>query len=665
MTPLVSVPVAGAPRLRRRIRRTRAGNPRGRGYAPRVLPERVSDKLDALPASPGVYLFEGSSGEVLYVGKASSLRSRVRSYFLPGSTDVRAFVPFLAGLIEDLTTFVVANEKEAALLENELIKEKQPRFNVKLRDDKDFLSLRIDSSEAWPKLGVVRRPKPDGARYFGPYDSATSARQTLRQINRFFQLRTCKDGEFRSRVRPCLQYQIKRCPAPCVKEVDREEYGAQVELVALFLEGRHETLVEDLERRMRDAATDLAFERAATYRDQLRAVERARTKQRIATVTDLDQDVLGLHRAGDQAEVAVLEVRGGHLTRVRTYALADVTLPDDELLAGFAGEYYQRGAAVPDELLLPQAIEAAAGLEGWLSQARDKKMSVLVPKRGAKVRLLEMAAENATHAFREKARAREDIEARLEELQRRLRLEVSPRRIECIDISHIGGSDTVAAITALRDGELDKTRYRTFRMKRAGGGDDYGAMYEALTRRFERGKNDEEGWELPDLFVVDGGKGQLGVAVTVMEDLDVQGVDVVGLAKARVVAGEQDGEGATLRTSERVFVPGLREPFVLKPHTDEFFLLTHLRDEAHRFAITYHRKLRKKKRLTSDLDSISGVGPARRRTLLRAFGSMKRLRAATADEIAQVEGIGPQLAASIQHALQGGTLQGGTPQGGE
>ena len=441
-----------------------------------MISEDVQRKLDALPASPGVYLFEDRDGRVLYVGKARSLRSRVRSYFAASNSDTRPFIAFLEGELGDLRTYVVGNEKEAALLENELIKEHQPRYNVKLRDDKDFLSLRIDPKVSWPRLSVVRRPKPDGARYYGPIDSATSARQTLRQINRFFRLRTCKDTEFRARVRPCLQYQIKRCPAPCVKEVDRDAYLAQVDLVGMFLEGRHEDLVEDLDRRMREAADGLRFEEAAVYRDQLRAVDRVRTSQRVASVKEIDQDVVGLFRAGDQVEVALLRVRGGHLNSVRTFELGSSSLPDDELLSSFIGEYYRVAGTIPDEVLLPLEVEAQDGLEGWLTDERGKRVRVLAPQRGAKVRLVEMARENAEHAYREKARAKQDLEHRLGELQKKLRLRVLPRRIECVDVSHSGGHDTVAAVTALTDGELDRRRYRSFRIKRASGGDDYAAM---------------------------------------------------------------------------------------------------------------------------------------------------------------------------------------------
>lgn len=607
-----------------------------------MLSADVRRKLDGLPSAPGVYLFEDRAGAVLYVGKARSLRSRVRRYFQPGSPDQRPFVALLGTELGDLTTFVVANEKEAALLENELIKRHQPRYNIKLRDDKDFLSIRIDPSASWPRLGVVRRPKPDGARYYGPYDTATSARQTLRQINRFFRLRTCKDTEFRTRVRPCLQYQIKRCPAPCVREVDRDAYLAQVDLVGLFLDGHHDELVRDLEARMRTAAADLRFEQAAVYRDQLRSVERVRVPQRIAVVKDVDQDIIGLHRAGDQVEVAVLRVRGGHLNAVRTFELTGVSLPDDELLSSFVGEYYRVRGQIPDELLLPLEVEASDGLAEWLGEERGRKMSVLVPKRGLKRRLVEMAAENAEHAYREKARAREDLDERLGQLQAKLRLPVLPRRIECIDISHIGGTDTVAAVTAMTDGELDRSRYRSFRVKRAGGGDDYGAMYEVLARRLKRGRDREQGWELPDLLVVDGGKGQLNVALAALKDFRVEGVSVVGLAKER----KQSGEPTQV---ERVFLPGRKNPVTLPLRSASRHFLTLVRDEAHRSSNLLRKKVGKKRRLASRLDHILGVGPKTKARLLSRLGSLSAVEAATVDELLRAGANRRQAAAIVRH----------------
>jgi excinuclease ABC subunit C len=343
-----------------------------------VVADAAQRKLDNLPASPGVYVFHGADGKVLYVGKARSLRNRVRSYFQPGSSDLRAFVSRLERELTDIETFVTHTDKEAALLENQLIKSRQPKYNVKLRDDKEYLSLRLDAKKPWPRLEVVRRPKPDGAQYFGPYHSATAARQTLRLLNRYFQLRTCTDTEFRMRSRPCLQYQIKRCPGPCVLEVDEEEYRAQVANVARFLDGRHGELVRDIDVRMKGASGELEYERAAVYRDQLRAVERAQEEQRVAGVQKSDQDVIGFHRQGDQVEVAVLSMRGGRLFGVRTLPLRRVAVPNDEMLGAFLRQHYTDRASLPDEILVPVTIEMSEALE------RDERSARGAPQREPK-----------------------------------------------------------------------------------------------------------------------------------------------------------------------------------------------------------------------------------------------------------------------------------------
>jgi len=592
-----------------------------------VLPDVVQQKLDALPAQPGVYVFKDRRANVLYVGKASSLRSRVRSYFLASSGDTRFFIATLAEELGDLETFVTRTEKEAALLENNLIKEHQPRYNVKLRDDKEYLSLRLDPKAAWPRLEVVRRPRHDAALYFGPYHSATSARATLRLVNRHFQLRTCTDTELAARVRPCLQYQIKRCPGPCVMPVDRAHYGEQVASVAMFLDGRHDELVRALEVRMSSAATLLEYEQAAVYRDQIRAVDRVREEQRVETSRDVDQDVVGFYREGEQIEVAMLMVRGGRLIGVRTYELK-LPLPDDEVIASFVAEYYGGGAFVPDEVLLPLAVEAMEGLAGALGERRQGRApKVHFPQRGALVRLVQMAAENAQHAFREKARAQKDVDERLAEMQKRLRLATLPRRIECIDVSHTSGTDTAAAIVAMRDGELDRKAYKSFHVRRVSGGDDYGAMYEVLTRRFRRGRDGDGGWELPDLLVVDGGKGQLGVAIAALRDMGVTTLAVAGLAKEKEnVMGE--------KLVDRVYLPGQKNPIPLREGSSALYYLAQLRDEAHRVSNALRLKLGKRRRLRSGLADVVGVGPRTATALLKTLGSLRAVLAA--DEAALV-----------------------------
>jgi excinuclease ABC subunit C len=598
-------------------------------------------KLEHLPSTPGVYVFKDAAGEYLYVGKAASLRNRVRSYFQASTSDTRYFIEHLQGELGDIETFVTATEKEAALLENSLIKQHQPRYNVKLRDDKDYLSLRLSESASWPRLEVVRRPKDDGARYFGPYHSATAARSTLRLVNRHFQLRTCTDADFSSRTRPCLQYQIKRCLAPCVLEVDRVRYGEQVRNVGLFLEGRHDELLEHLGRAMQDASESLRYEQAATYRDQIRSVESARQSQRVSVVRDIDQDVFGYFRQDEKVELAVLMARRGRVVGVRTFDVRDAQLPDDELISAFVAEYYRRGSFVPDEVLIPTRIEAAEGLSAVLSEQRGGKVTIGRPQRGDKSKLLRMAMENAAHAFREKARAREDLGARLGVVAEKLGLPKLPKRFECIDVSHTGGQDTVAAIVAFRDGEPDRKRYRSFHIRGVSGGDDYGAMREALTRRFRRGKDAEAGWDLPDLLVLDGGRGQLAIARAVLAELQIDDLPVVALAKEKLnVMGDE--------LVDRVYVPGRKNPVELRSARG-LLLLAQARDEAHRVSNALRVRLGRGQRLRTRLDDIRGVGPKTRVALLRKLGSLEAISAATPEQLVAAGATSKQARTILEH----------------
>jgi len=654
--------------------------------APEPKDDPVLAKLDTLPPKPGCYLFYDKTGAAIYVGKAKSLRSRVKSYFQEGGSDARYFIPILRRIVRDLETVVTATEKEAAVLENELIKKHKPRFNVKLRDDKDFLCLRIDAKAEWPRLETVRRPSPDGARYFGPFHSATSARRTLHLVNKHWKLRTCTDIEMASRRRPCLQYQIKRCPAPCVFEVDKNLYNEQVRSVSLFLEGRHDELTGELEARMKQAARSMEFELAAIYRDQLKAVEIAREAQRVVAVKDVDQDVVGLYREGSIAEVELIKVRSGRVADTISFSLRNVELPDEEVLSGFLTQYYDDDALVdvlPDEILLPVLPDGAEGVAEWLGDKRGKKVALVIPQRGPRVDLLAMARENAEHAFKEKQRASDDIEARLEDLRERLRLPSLPRRIECCDISHLGGGDTVGSIVALRDGQPDKKNYRSFRVRMKTDGDDYAAMYEVLARRFRRGRTAKEAkeseaaaeaateavaeaeaeagaeagaeaeagaaaaaaagatevknaaevdWDLPDLFVVDGGRGQLNVALSAARDLGLHDLPIVGLAKEREsVMGE--------KMVDRVYLPGQKNGILLRPGSSSLFFLARARDEAHRSANHIREKLGKARRLRSEIEDIPGLGDAVRKALLRELGSMTALRNATDAQILAVSGV--------------------------
>jgi excinuclease ABC subunit C len=671
-----------------------------------VLAEELKSKLEALPTQSGVYVMKDKAGEVVYVGKAVSLRSRVLQYFQPASGDTRAFIPFLEDLLGDVEVLITPSEKDAVLLENELIKKHRPRFNIKLRDDKNFISLRLSTTHPFPRLEVVRRIRKDGARYFGPYASASSIRETLGIVNRHFQLRTCTDQVMANRRRPCLQYQIKRCPAPCVYNVPQEEYRRSVEEVSLFLEGKADELTAQLERRMGDASDKLEYERAAQLRDQLQAIERSLEKQRTVLGDLLDQDVLGFHREGPALEVHLLFFRSGRLTGGRSFSFNKQEFPTEELLSSFLDQYYESGAFIPKELLLPLELPDAQMREVWLGEKKGERVRVHVPERGEKVRLVEMAIANARHNFEERARSKADQLEALTRLQSRLRLPRLPRRIECFDISTFQGQLSVGSQVVFSDGEPDKSGYRLFKVRGEAAGDDFASMFQVLTRRLRRGIEEQN---LPDLLVVDGGKGQLNVARAALRELglSVKDVPLAGLAKSRVLedeerfaarqgyrpaeawpeksaplqevapqphpvgivangsdtppaAGRSRKKGRFVRADlerspERVFLPGQKNPIVLRQNTSELHLLARLRDEAHRFAITFHRKLRRERNFKSVLEEIPGIGDRRKRALLSHFGSLKRIRAATAEDIAQVEGFNAQLAKRVHHFFVTGT----------
>jgi excinuclease ABC subunit C len=679
-----------------------------------VAPKRkpLAEILEGLPTAPGVYIMKDHRGKPVYIGKAAVLRNRVRQYFQPATGDSRDFVPLLEGIITDIETVITSNEKEALLLENTLIKKHQPRFNVNLKDDKNYLVLRLDPAAEWPRLEVVRKLGEDGAFYFGPYHSATSCREALRVVNRHFQLRTCTDHVLHNRRRPCLQYQIKRCPAPCVLPVAPEAYADQVRDVGLFLDGKSDELMDRLRGRMKEAAARTDFEVAADVRDQVRALEVTLEEQRVVSADFCDQDVIGFHREGIALEIVVMSIRGGKLGGNRAFSFTGQEFPDAELLSSFIGLYYDLGAPPPDEVLLPVEIEDAALKAEWLGErraasvigARHRKVEVLVPQRGDRRRLVELALKNAASSFSSRRNARADTELALGKLQKRLKLPKLPRVIECYDVSHIQGFATVASMVVFVDGKPEKSRYRTYKVRapgRAGGeprNDDFASMYEVLSRRFRRAREEstqgqsdgasERGWALPDLIVIDGGKGQLGMALAAARDVGIDvrpgvGLSIVGLAKERdslegggiepdavvEVAPEAPVEAApaeappveapveeiepkggrkgkskaskaeTVKMPDRVFLAHAKDALLIRPNSAEMFILQHLRDEAHRFAVTFHRSQRRRLTLRSALAEIPGIGEARQRLLLRHFGSVKKIREASLEDLAGVPGM--------------------------
>ncbi len=587
-------------------------------------------------------------GKVIYIGKAKDLRNRVRAYFRGG--DGRFQIDFLMRRVGDVETLVTTNEKEALILENNLIKQYKPRYNIRLKDDKSYLSIKVTVSHPWPRILATRKIVKDGNRYFGPYSSAFAARETIDIIEKHFLLRTCTDHNFRNRARPCLQYQIRRCLGPCVLPVDRREYEEQLKQAILFIEGKSRELLDELRGKMEQRAEALEFEAAAKIRDQIQAVEQTLEKQRMVSHWGADQDIFGLYREGGFIEVQVLFVRQGKLTGNQAYSFEDLEFSDEDMMESLLTQFYQGERFIPDEILLPLELDDKDVREDYLTERRDKRVTLLNPRRGDRWKLLEMAVQNARQSFSERHNKEKERETMLLELQERLRLKHYPQRIECYDISNISGKQAVGSQITFFDGEPDKKRYRHYRIRSpqaVRGGDDFAMMHEVLERRFRRGVEDGD---FPDLVVVDGGKGQLGMALAAMRDLGIEDIDVIALAKMRVQSSPRSRE--IQRTEERVFRPGQANPVTLSRNSNALFLLQRVRDEAHRFAITHHKKLRSKQSLHSVLDQVPGIGGVRKRALLRALGSLKRIEEATLEDLLKVPSINEKTAREILETLK-------------
>lgn len=619
----------------------------------------LKEKLDRLPESPGVYLMLGAKGKTLYVGKATNLRSRVRSYFAR-TPDERALIPSLMREVADLSWIVTATEKEALILESTLIKRHRPRYNIDFRDDKSFVTIRIDARERFPRVSVVRRPPADGALYFGPHSSSSGVRETLRFVRSEFGLRPCSDGFFRAHSeRPCLQYEIGRCSGPCCGLVSEADYARRVDDAVLFLRGRRGELTRRLESEMLAASEREDFESAARIRDRLAAIDRTIEKQSVASADLGDVDAIALFREGERAEVAILFVREGKLSGARTAAVTGAFDDDEVLSTAIARTYGLGGAFLPEEILLSSGVAAAAALEEWLGEKAGRGVRVHAPQRGERRRVVLLALANAEASFRARLSSEEQRRNVLGSLRHKLGLARHPGTIECFDISNLQGEHAVGSIACFRDGERHRDGYRRFRIKTVSGADDFAMLGEVLARRLARAAEGAD--PLPDLIVIDGGKGQLSSALAAIDAASPAfRPDVVALAKARLRAR---GRGARRRewSDERVFLPGRPEPIVLAQDSAEIHLLQRIRDEAHRFAIAFHRKTRTREGLRSLLDGVPGVGPARRRELLTRFGGLSGLRAATVEEIASVKGIGRDLAAKIRKTIGDEDARGGGP----
>lgn len=636
-----------------------------------VSPER----LKLLPAKPGVYLFKGADDDVLYVGKAASLKNRVRSYFNAG--EQRLWTATMTSKAVDVEWITTDTEIEALMLESNLVKQYRPRFNIRLRDDKQFPYICITVQEPFPRIFRVRRTKKDGARYFGPYANSGSLNQTLSMLKKLFPYRSCDIAIPDEAVspdpvlaRPCLEFYIKRCTAPCVRNVTRAEYRATIEQVLLFLEGKHDQVLSTLRARMREYADGLQFEGAAHVRDQIAAIERSVERQKISTVGGAEYDVIGIASDGRDAAGQVFQIRNGKIVDRQHFMLDNAAEGEEEdIVVAFLKQFYERSAVVPRLILVPIAVSEAPVLEEWLSGLRGGPVSLNTPVRGQKRKLVEMVAVNVRDVLEQTKQRwlsdREKTSIALAELEAGLDLRATPRRIECFDISTIQGASTVASMVVFEEGRPKNGEYRRFQIRTSEnlgrGGvtaapDDFDAMREVIRRRFWRARQPEsnangsgenpggsgrasereQGWRtLPDLVVIDGGKGQLNAAITALEELGIRGQPIVSLAKRQ----------------EEVFLPARANSTLLPRDSQGLYLLQRVRDEAHRFAVTYHRQVRGKRAQTSALDGFRGIGPVKRRALIKAFGSLRGVREASVDEIAAVPGITPVMAASLKQYL--------------
>ncbi len=601
--------------------------------------DNLQNKLAHLPEQPGVYLFKGAKGEILYIGKARLLADRVRTYFQKG-TDHQPKNSLLVSLVTDLETIVTRSELEALILESNLIKRHRPRFNVVLRDDKHYPYLRFPIKENFPRLSIVRRVQKDGALYYGPYTPAGALRETLKVIRKVFPLATCEIEIDGKAERACIEFEIKRCMAPCIGNQSRDEYHQIVRQVRMFLEGRSTELLESLRQAMDAAAEREDFEEAARLRDRLFKVERTLEKQRVAQTTGIDQDVIGLARAGSAQGTAVdlqmLFVRGGLLIGRKDFFWAEAAeASDEELVHSAIEQFYNKEMLPPKELLVPTALAERQLIETWLSEKKGEPVRLIAPERGAKHQLVRLAEENAAAALADHVRSEETDRKAAEELRRLLRLEKTPQRIEGFDISNTMGDHSVASLVVWAEGQAKKSDYRKFRIKTVTGANDFASMQETILRRYREAEN----LPLPDLILIDGGLGQLAAAMEGLKQAGHADIPVIGLAKAR---GEKD---------ERIFMPGRKNPILLSPSSPATHLLQRIRDEAHRFAVSYHRKLRGKALVSSRLDQIIGVGEIRRNRLLRTFGSLERMAQATDAEL-KAAGLDAKTAAEIRKAFQ-------------
>ena len=595
----------------------------------------LKDKVSRLPSSPGVYIMKDSRNRILYIGKAVNLRSRVRSYF-GKSNDGRLFIRLLMERIDDLDCILTETEDEALILENNLIKKHRPLYNVRLKDDKTYVSIKVTLSEEWPRVMVTRRYKAGEDLYFGPYGSSTAVREMLRVIKTVFPLRTCTNGFFRNRTRACLEYEIGRCTAPCVDLISKEDYMEDVSQVVMLLKGKSRELERIIEKRMKAASENRLYELAARYRDQLAAIGKVFETQKVEEFRLGDIDAFSIIREGNFVAIQEVLVREGKIISSRTHSFR-TELRRAEVLSSFLTQCYLTDRYIPPEVLCDSDFRDRELLESWLSEKRGRRSRITLPQRGDKAAIIRLANRNAHNSFRIERDEQERMETLLESLEKHLELPGAPRRIECYDISNFQGSLAVGAMVSFEDGKPVRDRYRKYRIQTVVGADDFRCMKEVLKRRLERGIKDGD---LPDLVLVDGGKGQLSSALKVLKEIGLSSLPVAALAKER----------RRKQTTERIFLPGRKNPIALAQDTPESLYLQRIRDEAHRFAIRYHRELRRRDAMKTGLEDIPGIGKKRQQALLDRFRTLEKIRGASTEELSEV--IGDKLALDLQSALK-------------
>jgi excinuclease ABC subunit C len=612
----------------------------------------IAEHLKHFPLRPGVYLFKDGKGNVIYVGKANLLRHRVRSYFQKSDNQTEKTRQMVQH-IRDLEFFVTNSEQEALVLEQNLVKRYRPHYNIRLKDDKAFPFIKIDLKDEWPRIFMTRRVFEDGGRYFGPFTSSWSVRETLKALKKIFRFRTCPGPTFDGASRACLEYHIGQCSGPCTGNIAKEEYARIIKQVILFLEGRESAILKQLKMKMEKASDALDFERAAIVRDQIAAIERVIEGQKIGFPVSKEQDVIAFAAEKDVASVQVFLVRDGRVIGRETFTLVGVASEEPvRIMSSFVKQFYSSAVQIPPLIMLQYPVEDKSNIEEWLASRRGSRVRLHVPARGKQKQLVDMVASNAAHGLEQlklkQTLASTDLTVVLEEIQQALHLPHLPERMECYDISNIQGKMPVGSMVVFEMGKPKTSDYRRFSIKTVTGADDFAMLAEVLKRRFKRGlgtsavsaepeqANADEKWtKIPDLVLVDGGKGQLNAALAAMKDVGASRIPAAGLAKER----------------EEIFLPGKSAPVVLPESSPARQMLQRLRDEAHRFAVTYHRKVRKKETFASQLDAIPGIGAKRKRALLRKFGSVKAIREAEPADIAAVANINAALAQKVKTSL--------------